>query len=476
MIQFRRNMADVPLCVDLDGTLVRSDLLIESAAALVKTRPWILFVLPLWALRGLAFLKRRLAEAASLDVDSLPLHGPLLERLREEKAAGRRLVLATAADESLARRVAERVGLFDEVLASRDGVNLIREAKARALVERFGSGGFDYAGDHANDLPVWRAARRAVLVDAPERLAREVAALVPVERIYAPGRGRPGEAWRAMRPHQWGKNLIVFIPVAASHRLELPVLLQALLAAAAFSLCASSVYLLNDLLDLQADRASPVKKARPFASGSLPLSWGLLALPLLAAAAGIAALLPGEFVLVLAGYYALTLLYSLKLRSVAGLDVLCLAGLYTARLLGGHTATGIPVSPWLSSFSLFLFLSLALMKRYVEFSGGAAPAGRGYGAADAPTLRTAGGVSALAAVLVFAFYIRSAAVVPLYTRPGLLWLVVLLILAALARMWGLARGGRLDEDPVRFVLRDRASWLLAGLAAAVLTAASGGPS
>ncbi len=470
-------MADVPLCVDLDGTLVRSDLLIESAAALVKAQPWRVFVLPFWSLRGLGFLKRRLAEAASLDVDSLPLHGPLLERLREEKAAGRRLVLATAADEALARRVAERVGLFDEVLASSDGVNLIREAKARALVERFGRGGFDYAGDHANDLPVWRAARRAVLVDAPERLAREVAALVPVERIYAPGRGRPGEAWRAMRPHQWGKNLIVFIPVVASHRLEPAVLGQAFLAAAAFSLCASSVYLLNDLLDLQADRASPVKKARPFASGSLPLSWSLLALPLLLAAAGIAASLPAEFGAVLAGYYALTLIYSLKLRSIVVLDVLCLAGLYTARLLGGHAATGIPYSPWLLGFSLSLFLSLALMKRYVEFSGpAAAPAGRGYGAADAPILRAAGGVSALAAVLVFAFYIRSAAVVPLYTRPGLLWLVVLLILAALARMWSLARGGRLDEDPVRFVLRDRASWLLAGLAAAVLTAASGGPS
>jgi 4-hydroxybenzoate polyprenyltransferase len=195
---------------------------------------------------------------------------------------------------------------------------------------------------------------------------------------------------------------------------------------------------------------------------------------LLAAAAGLAALLPGEFGLVLAGYYALTLLYSLKLRSVVVLDVLCLAGLYTARLLGGHAATGIPYSPWLSGFSLSLFLSLALMKRYVEFSGGAAPAGRGYGAEDAPLLRNAGIAGSLAAVLVFGFYIRSSAVVPLYARPGLLWLVGLLVLAALGRMWSLARGGRLDEDPVRFVLRDRASWLFAALAAAVLAAASGG--
>ncbi|MBI5239097.1 MAG: UbiA family prenyltransferase [Elusimicrobia bacterium] len=467
-------MADIPLCVDLDGTLVRSDLLIESAAALVKTQPWRLLVLPFWSVRGLAFLKRRLADSASLDVDALPLHGPLLERLREAKAAGRRLVLATAADESLARRVAGRVGLFDEVLASADGVNLIGEAKARVLVERFGWGGFDYAGDHANDLPVWRAARKAILVDAPERLAEEVAALVPVERVFSSDLGRLREAWRAVRPHQWGKNLIVFVPVVASHRLELPVLGQALSAAAAFSLCASSVYLLNDLLDLQADRASPVKKARPFAAGSLPLSWALLALPLLAAAAGIASLLPAEFGWVLAGYYVLTLLYSLKLRSVVVLDVLCLAGLYTARLFAGHAATGIPYSPWLSGFSLFLFLSLALMKRYVEFSGSAAaPAGRGYGAADALLLRNAGLAGTLAAVLIFAFYIRSQAVAPLYTRPGLLWLVGLLILFALGRMWLLARRGGLDDDPVRFVLRDKTSWLCAALTAAVLAAASG---
>lgn len=469
-------MADVPLCVDLDGTLVRSDLLIESAAALVKAQPWRLFVLPFWSLHGLAFLKRRLAEAAPLDVDSLPLHGPLLERLREEKAAGRRLVLATAADIGLARRVARRAGLFDEVLASDGGVNLIGDAKARALVARFGRGRFDYAGDDAKDLPVWRAARRAILVDAPERLAAEVAAVVPVERVYAPGSGRLREAWRAMRPHQWGKNLIVFIPVVASHRLEWPVPGRALLAAAAFSVCASSVYLLNDLLDLQADRASPGKKDRPFASGALPLSWVLLALPLLAAAAGASVLLPGEFGLVLAGYYALTLLYSLKLRSIVGLDVFCLAALYTARLFGGHAATGILVSPWLSGFSLFLFLSLALMKRYVEFSGpAAAPAGRGYGAADAPLLGGAGLSSAAAAVLIFAFYIRSEAVIPLYARPHLLWLICPLILFALGRMWLLARQGRLDEDPVRFVLRDKASWLFAALAAAVLAAASGGP-
>ncbi|MDD5628723.1 MAG: UbiA family prenyltransferase [Elusimicrobia bacterium] len=284
--------------------------------------------------------------------------------------------------------------------------------------------------------------------------------------------GRWGELWRAMRPHQWGKNLIVFLPVVTSHQWSDPALLgRALLAAVAFSLCASAVYLLNDLLDLQVDRCTPGKKDRPFAAGTLPLSWAFLMLPLLAAAAGAAFFLPGNFALILAGYYGLTFLYSWTLRSVAALDVLCLALLYTARLFAGHAATGIPYSPWLSGFALCLFLSLALMKRYVEFSGASAAPGRGYGPSDAPRLRAAGLASGGAAALVFVFYIYSEQVARLYARPALLWLVCALLLFALGRMWSWARRGRLDEDPVRFVLKDGVSWLCAGLTALVLAAA-----
>ena len=469
---------DLPLCVDLDGTLVRSDLLVESALALVKAQPWRLLCFPFWLARGMACLKRRIAESAALDVSSLPFHGPLVERLRAQKASGRRLVLATASDLRLARQVADHAGLFDEVLASDGGVNLIGEAKARALVGRFGRGGFDYAGDDAKDLPVWRAARKAILVDAPEGLAAEVAAVVPAERISAGGPGRPREVWRAMRPNQWGKNLIIFIPIVTSHRwLDLPILGQALLGTVAFSLCASSVYLLNDLLDLQVDRSSPAKKGRPFAAGTLPLSWALLALPLLAAAVGVAAFLPKAFALVLAGYYAVTLFYSLKLRSIVVLDVFCLAVLYTTRLFAGHAATGIPYSPWLCGFSMFLFLSLALMKRYVEFSGAAAPPeglgyGRGYGTADAPLLREMGVTSGYVSALIFALYIHSEQVAKLYTRPALLWPICFIILFAMSRMWFLARRGRLDDDPVRFVLKDGPSWLCAALTALILAAAS----
>jgi 4-hydroxybenzoate polyprenyltransferase len=300
-----------------------------------------------------------------------------------------------------------------------------------------------------------------------------------------------------MRPHQWGKNLIIFIPIVTSHLwLDLSTLGQALLGAVAFSLCASSVYLLNDLLDLQVDRSSPGKKGRPFAAGTLPLSWALLTFPLLAASAGLAALLPHPFFWVLACYYAVTLLYSLKLRSVVVLDVFCLAVLYTARLFAGHAATGISYSPWLSGFSMFLFLSLALMKRYVEFSAPAvgksvrpaptelpipqAPAqgsgrprhGRGYDASDAPLLREMGVTSGYVAALIFALYIHSDQVARLYARPALLWPICFIILFAMSRMWFLAQRGRLDDDPVRFVLKDGPSYLCVALMALILAAAS----
>jgi 4-hydroxybenzoate polyprenyltransferase len=346
------------------------------------------------------------------------------------------------------------------------------------LVTRFGPAGFDYAGDDARDLPVWRAARRAILVDVPDRLAAEVSAAVPVERLASGGPSRWREAWRAMRPHQWGKNLIIFIPLITSHRwLEPLVLGQVVLAAVAFSLCASSVYLLNDLLDLQVDRSSPAKRNRPFAAGTLPLSWALLTIPLLAAAAGTAAFLPAPFPWVLAGYYAATLLYSFKLRSVVVLDVFCLAVLYTVRLFAGHAATGIPYSPWLSGFSMFLFLSLALMKRYVEFSAAQAPqadsrTGRGYGPSDTPLLREMGVTSGYVAALIFALYIQSEQVTRLYTRPALLWPICFVILFAMSRMWFLALRGRLDDDPVRFVLKDGVSWLCAALTGCILAAAS----
>ena len=382
-------------------------------------------------------------------------------------------------DQALAQAVAGHLGLFETVLASDGERNLTRETKARVLEERFGRSGFDYAGSDRDDLPVWRRARRGVLVNAAPGVDRAARAVTEVERVFAAQTRLWAELWRAMRPYQWGKNLLVFLPLLTSHRLfDLPLFGRAALGALAFCLCASSVYLLNDLLDLPSDRAHKTKRDRPLAAGRLSSIAALCAIPvLLAASAALAALLPAKFFLTLGVYYALTLAYSLRLRSELVLDVFSLALLYSLRLLGGHVVGDIPYSPWLFGFSLFLFLSLALMKRYIELA--ASPAvpthGRGYRPGDAPILKEMGVASAYIAALIFALYINSDQVVRLYARPVWLWALCVIILFALSRMWVLAQRGQVDDDPVRFVLRDRVSWAAAALAAVVLAVAGSVP-
>lgn len=435
----------VPLCVDLDGTLVKSDMLMESLVAVLKRRPLLAFALPLWLARGRAALKRELARRADIDVSLLPYDGELLESLRRERFAGRRLYLATAADASIAQRIADHVGLFDGVIAS-DGVhNLKGEAKAAALAERFGERGFDYAGEGRFDVPVWERARRPVVVRRATTTVRAVL--------------------RAVRAYQWAKNLLVFVPLATAHRLDGGSAAACALAFLAFSLVASAVYLANDLADLQEDRRHPTKRARALASGELGIGTAIALLPvLLAGAAFLSVLLPWEFGALLLAYLAANLAYSMALKRVALLDVFVLAGLYTLRILAGAAAIDVPVSQWLLAFSLFVFLSLALAKRFVEVANAASReeervGGRGYLAQDGELLAMLGTASGYLSVLVFSLYITSAQVVTLYRWPSMLWFAVPLLLYWVSRVWFLAHRGRLHEDPLLFALSDPASYV-----------------
>lgn len=466
----------VPLCVDLDGTVIATDLLAESLLGFLKASPWKLPLAGWWLLGGRANLKRKLAQRVPIAAKSLPYDAEVLEFLKEQKSAGRRLFLATASDAGYAEAVAAHLGLFDGVIASDGAHNLSGPSKRDALARRF-PGGFDYAGDSAKDLPVWRAARRAVVVRASPGLAAVVGSQTRVERVF-PGRGGLLRAvLAAVRPHQWSKNLLIFVPLITSHEIGLnEATLRALQAAAAFSLCASSVYLLNDLVDLAHDRAHPAKKARPFASGALPLSWGPgLIAGLLGAAALVGWGLPATFWLVVLCYLALTLAYSLRVKEIMMLDVLCLAALYTLRILCGHAVADIPLSPWLLAFSMFVFLSLALLKRYSEVSRlapGAWVGGRGYRGSDFPVLLQMGLSTGYLSVLVFALYINSDQVVRLYRQPVLLWIVCLVIFYAISRLWLLAFRGQIDEDPVLFSLKDGPAYACAAIALAALVAAS----
>lgn len=461
-----------PLCIDLDGTLLRSDLLVESALSLLAARPWMLLVLPFWLLRGKAHLKRQLAIRVQLDPANLPYDKRVLDLLRA--SAGRHRVLCTASDETLVRPLAEHLGCFEEVIASDGQRNLAGRRKAEALVQRFGDKGFDYAGNDVVDLAVWSHARGALVVNAGAALASAAAKRCEVQAHW-PAQSGGLRTWvKALRLHQWLKNLLVFIPLLASHKMfEVPALVAAASGFLAFGLCASGVYLLNDLLDLPSDRQHPRKRLRPFAAGTLPLLQGLLLAPLLALA-GLALAWWAEprFAGVLAVYYLLTLAYSLRLKRVVMLDVILLAALYTVRIIGGAVVIGSALSFWLLAFSMFIFLSLALLKRYIELSamlaeGKISAAGRGYAVDDLPLLQSLGAAAGYLAVLVLALYINSPESITLYARPQVLWLLCPLLLYWVSRTWVVAHRGGMDDDPVVFAATDRVSQVVGSLCAVI---------
>jgi 4-hydroxybenzoate polyprenyltransferase len=451
---------DAVLVVDLDGTLCRTDTLHENILGALSRRPAHLPGILAALFSGKAAFKRRVAEAHVTPGAGLPYDEAVLDLVRDARARGRRTALVSASDQAQVDAVAEHLGLFDDAIGTGGGDsegNLGGAAKAAFLERRYGPRGFDYVGDAHTDLPVWSAARRAITVRAPEPLRRKVQARHDDVHHMGEAGGRLRTAIEALRPHQWSKNVLVFLPMLAAH--DASALPAALAAFVAFCLTASSVYLLNDLVDLQADRAHPRKRRRPFAAGRLPIAFGLVAAPALLLLAAAVALIwtPPAFLGALAVYYLGTFAYSFWLKRKALVDVLTLAGLYTARIIGGAAATGLSLSPWMLGFSLFLFLALAAVKRQAELAQqaeGAKTAGRGYQTSDLPLLREMALASGFAAVMVFALYINSEAVTSLYARPELLWLICPLLLYWIGRMVLMTHRGYMDDDPIVFAAKD----------------------
>lgn len=474
----RRESDEPPLIVDVDGTLVRTDLLAESAFAAVRANPLDGLRIVAWLTSGRARLKAELAARVPLEPATLPYDETVLATLRREREAGRRIYLASASDHRYVAEIAEYLGLFDGVFGSDGHTNLRAEAKARTLVDAFGEGGFDYIGNHNSDLPVWERARRVLLVDVPAKVLKSAIRDRADHEILVPRRMELVAWLRALRPHQWLKNLLVFVPIAAAHVVTPASVGAALLAFAAFSLVASGVYVLNDLLDLSSDRAHPRKSARPLASGAVPVVWGpALSGALVLAGAVVAASVSGPLLGVLAIYVVATSLYSVYLKRKALLDVITLAGLYTLRVLGGGAAVGIVVSEWLLAFSMFLFLALAIVKRHAELVDAVStnqdePRGRGYQTQDLPLLAALGAAAGYIAVLVLALYISTPQVQELYTRPAWLWAVCALLLYWISSMLMASHRGRVDDDPLVFALKDPASLVVFALSAVLVVVAT----
>jgi 4-hydroxybenzoate polyprenyltransferase/phosphoserine phosphatase len=465
-----------PLYVDLDGTLIRTDLLHESLLGLVKRNPLALLLVPLWLRGGRARLKRAVAERVELDVARLPYSEGFLAYLREEAAAGRRLVLATAADGKYAEQVAAHLGIFCSTLASDGTDNLSGVRKARAIEANADGQPFEYAGNSRRDLPVWARAAGAVLVNPDRGVERALRGRAPVTRRFVDRQSRLWNYVAALRVHQWVKNALLLVPLLASHRVSEPgALWRVVVAIVAFSLTASAVYILNDLLDLGADRRHPRKRLRPFAAGHLPATHGLVALTLLSGLGlGLAWALSPGFWVVLVAYLAMTLAYSLRLKRYVLIDVLVLSALFTARVIAGGVVIAAFPSFWLLAFCVFLFTSLALVKRCSELvtmekQGVDAVPGRDYRVADSLPLLAMGVASGYLAVLVVALYINSSAVAALYSRPEALWFLCPVLLYWVSRLWLKTARGEMHDDPLVFAVKDRASQLV-GLASAAILA------
>ncbi|AIF49372.1 membrane protein [Dyella japonica A8] len=462
------------MCVDLDGSLIHSDLLVESALLLLGKQPWMLFGMLVWLLKGKAHLKEQIARRVELDPSALPYNQELLAWLRSQQSK-RPLILCTASDARLAIPVAKHVGVFDDVMASDGKRNLSGRNKADALVERFGEHGFDYVGNADVDLAVWQRAHGAIVVEASAHLSSAASRVAQVKQRF-PAHKATLRTWlKALRVHQWVKNVLVFLPLLAAHRIfDLAAVAGTVLSFLCFGLCASSVYLTNDLLDLTADRHHHRKRSRPFAAGKLPLAAGpVVAALLLVCGFALASLLDVKFVLTLAAYYVLTTLYSLHLKRVVMLDVIVLAMLYTTRILAGTAAIQGKHSFWLMAFSMFIFLSLAMVKRFTELlgaqkAGKVTAKGRGYDVDDIPLIQSLGSASGYLAVLVLAQYVESTASSMLYRHPHYLWLLCPLLLYWISRTWAIAHRGVMHDDPVVFALKDKVSRILLVIAAAIV--------
>jgi 4-hydroxybenzoate polyprenyltransferase len=454
-----------PLVVDLDGTLIYSDILYESILNLLRKNFFYIFLLPFWFLSGKAYFKNKIVEAGvEINPATLPYNKELIEWLSLQKAEKRTLILCTGTNILLAKIISNHLGLFEHTIASDNRLNLTGKDKAALLVKQFGNKQFDYVGNSSVDIAVWAAAKEAIVVNASDRVLKQAQKNASVERFF-PKRKKELKDWvKLLRLHQWIKNILLFVPMFAAHLpISADLITQLFLAFLSFGFCASSVYIINDLLDLENDRNHPNKKFRPFASGAIQIWQGLIFIPVLFIASIVFAILTkGNFLIYILIYFVLTFIYSLFLKRVVLIDCLTLALLYTIRIIAGAQAINIQLSFWLLSFSMFFFLSLAFIKRYAELlllqeQNSEKIKGRGYLISDISMIQQFGVSSGYLSVLVLALYLNSDTVVKLYKSPQIIFAALPIIMFWLSKMWLQTHRGNMHDDPIIFAVKDRTS-------------------
>jgi 4-hydroxybenzoate polyprenyltransferase len=470
----------LPLCVDLDGTLIATDTLLESTLAAVKLKPLILFLIPFWVLKGKVYFKNKIAGIALPNPETLPYREDVLEYLKQEKAKGREIVLATATVKEIADSVAEKLGIFDKVLGSGTDFNLRDKQKLQALKDLYGEKGFIYAGDSKADIDVWKGSAAAILVNANGNIAKKAEESTPIYKSFQYKTSFLKSLIKEIRVYQWIKNILIFLPLLLAHNLgNADIFVKLVIAFFSFSFVASFVYIINDLLDLEADRLHPRKKNRPLASGAMHIKHALLIAPALLLISILLSViyLPLEYNITLLAYFVLTTAYSFYLKRIYLLDIMLLSGLYTIRLVAGSAAVAVFISPWLLALSIFLFFSLATIKRYTELKvmieqNKTKTKGRGYFVDDLSLLLSFGPSSGLISVLIFILYINSNEVIKLYDKPQMLLPIAGIMMFWILRLWFMAHRGKMTDDPIVYTAKDPVSYVVALLISILAVGAS----
>jgi 4-hydroxybenzoate polyprenyltransferase len=464
-----KNYTEIPLYVDLDGTLIKTDLLFESFIEFIKKNPFNILLSIKWLLKGRAYLKNKLAQNTFIDIEKLPYNEPFLSYLKNERNNGRKIILATASNFTLAKRISSHLNIFSEIIASNEKENIKGKTKLTHIKENSGNSSFDYAGNSKDDLIIFKHAKSSILVNFNEQLLSRSPS-IRVAKSFAQESSIFRALIIAIRPHQWVKNLLIFVPLFVSNQWYIPnLIIRALIGFISFSLIASSVYVINDIFDIQNDRAHIKKKYRPFAASDISIGHGLIIF-LFFALAGLFAgyLLDVIYFFLLMTYLILNLLYSIYLKKFVLIDILILSQFYTLRVVSGGIITNIELSFWLLAFSVFIFFSLAIAKRYTELISSNNYnknniKGRGYTINDLDILNIMGVTSGYLAVLVLALYINSPEVVLIYSSPKILWGVCIIFFYWISYIWMKASRGELDEDPVTFAIKDRTSLVVFGV-------------
>ena len=473
-----REWSAVPLFVDLDGTLLNSDSLHEALCLLCKTKPQLMLLIPFWIIKGKAYFKAQVAKQVDPNVSTWPYNQDLLTYLQQHHATGRKIVLASAANIDVVQRVSQHLQIFDGTIGSDQETNCGGAEKLRAIRTHVGDGAFSYAGNDRKDLAVWSDANGAVIVNASHALESKARQLTTIEKVIPARRAFLTTYLEGIRIHQWLKNLLVFLPILpVLGHLEFDQISRTLIAFFAFSFIGTSVYVMNDFLDLESDRTHPRKRRRPFASGEIPIKTGLiLSLLFLVSGFSLAFMASSALAGVLLLYFVITSAYSLRLKRAPIVDVIVLAALYVFRVVAGALAADLRITFWILAFSAFLFFSLALVKRCAELrsmvnEGKKSVAGRGYHIEDEQVLQSLGTASGLMSVVVLGIYITAPTTSQAFSQPDLLGLLCFILLYWIGRIWIKAHRGQMHDDPVLFAVRDRISRYLAIIGALVVAAA-----